>query len=149
MKLQVRGLPGGETTAVYNLPVSAREGLPGYSTFPLGIGDSSPMHKGEHGDRLKAAMARRRLDRQTVADAAGVKPRTVTNWTSGTTMPSDSERLALRRLLGDYDNPGDPVEVAVRSSELVGWRQNAVISEYQRHQFEQQRDREAGEFRPS
>lgn len=82
-------------------------------------------------------MAARRLDRQVVADAAGVKPRTVTNWTSGTTMPSATERSALRQLLGDYDNPGDAVEVAVRSSDLHEWRQDAVLSFYKRNLHEQ------------
>lgn len=95
------------------------------------------MDKTEHGLRLKAAMSRRALDRSTVADAAGVKPRTVTNWTSGTTMPSEAERHILRRLLGDYDNPGDPVEVAVRASELHEWRQDAVLSTYKRNLHEQ------------
>jgi transcriptional regulator with XRE-family HTH domain len=95
------------------------------------------MDKTEHGLRLKAAMSLRALDRLTVADQAGVQPRTVTNWTSGATMPSESERHLLRRLLGDYDNPGDPVEVAVRSSELHEWRQDAVLSTYKRNLHEQ------------
>lgn len=98
------------------------------------------MDKAEHGAKLRTAMAAKGLDRSTVADAVGVNVRTVTNWTSGQTMPSERERAALARLLGDYAHAGDPVEVAIRSSELVGWRQNAVISEYQRHQFEQQRE---------
>lgn len=95
------------------------------------------MDKQEHGLRLKAAMASRRYDRQVIADATGVKPRTVTNWTSGVTMPSPAEVAILRRLLGEYDNPGDPVEVAVRSSALSDWRQDAVLSFYKRNLHEQ------------
>lgn len=95
------------------------------------------MDKQEHGARLKAAIARRRLSREDVAEAASVKPRTVTNWTSGVTMPSDVERVLLRELLGDYDNPGDPVEVAVRGSRLTEDRQYTVLGVYKRELREQ------------
>lgn len=101
------------------------------------------MDKQEHGKRLAAAMASRGFGRQVVADATGRRERTVTNWTRGKTMPSDKERVALRRLLGDYDSPGDPVEVAVRHSELTDWRQDAVLSTYKRNLYEQ-RGEEAG-----
>lgn len=96
------------------------------------------MENREHGRLIKAAMASRGLDRVTLADATGVKPRTITNWTSGSTMPSDRQRLALRQILGPYDSAGDPVEQAVRRSELVEWRQDAVLSTYKRHLYEQQ-----------
>lgn len=82
-------------------------------------------------------MAAKRYDRQVIADATGVNPRTVTNWTSGATMPSGVEREALRRLLGEYDSQGDPVEVAVRGSELAEWRQDLVLSHYKRNLHEQ------------
>lgn len=95
------------------------------------------MDKAEHGRRLKGAMATQAKGRDLVADYTGVKVRTVTNWTSGATMPSDKERAALRRLLGNYDDPGDPVEVAVRQSELREWRQDAVLSVYKRNLHEQ------------
>lgn len=98
------------------------------------------MDKAEHGRRLKSAMAAARVDRQVAADAAGVKTRTVTNWTSGATMPSEAERMALRDLLGPYDSPGDPVEVALSHSELIDWRQDAVRSEYRRHLQEQRKE---------
>ena len=96
------------------------------------------MDKVEHGRRLKAAMGSRGYDRQVVADATGVNKRTVTNWTSGSTMPSGLEREHLRRLLPGYDSQGDPVEVAVRSSELTEWRKDAVLSFYKRNLHEQQ-----------
>jgi hypothetical protein len=95
------------------------------------------MDKAEHGLRLKGAMAAQGKDRQVVADWTGVKVRTVTNWTSGATMPSDKERAALRRLLGEYDTAGDPVEVALRQSELNEWRQSDVLTTYKRHLYEQ------------
>lgn len=101
------------------------------------------MDKAEHGLRLKAAMAAQRMDRTTIADFADVSVRTVTNWTTGTTMPSEKERTLLRRLLGDYDNPGDPVEVAIRGSELVEWRQDGVLSFYKRNLHEQREERGA------
>lgn len=95
------------------------------------------MEKQEHGKRLAAAMAAKRYDRKVIADAVNRDVRTVTNWTSGKTMPSAAERHVLRKLLGDYDNPGDPVEVALAGSELVEWRQDAVRSVYKRHLHEQ------------
>lgn len=98
------------------------------------------MDKREHGDLLKVAISRKRLDRTAVADHVGVKPRTITNWTSGSTMPSEAEREALRDLLGDYDQAGDEVELAVRRSSLVKWRQNKVLGEYERHLYEQERE---------
>jgi len=102
------------------------------------------MDKTEHGKRLRAAIAARRFDRQVIADATGVRPRTVTNWTTGKTMPSAVEREALKRLLGEYDAAGDQVEVAVRSSELQEWRQDAVLSFYKRNLHEQHGEEGAG-----
>lgn len=96
------------------------------------------MTKEEHGRLLAAAMKRHGLNRQAVADVANVKPRTVTNWTGGATMPSRREQEALRSsVLGNYDVQGDPVEVAVRGSELIDWRQDAVISTYKKNLHEQ------------
>lgn len=102
------------------------------------------MDKREHGSRLKAAMASRRYDRQVIADATGVQLRTVTNWTSGATMPSAAERVTLRKLLGEYDAMGDQVEIAVRSSELHEWRQDSVLSFYKKNLHEQRGEEAAG-----
>jgi transcriptional regulator with XRE-family HTH domain len=102
------------------------------------------MDKREHGSRLKGAMAARGYDRQVIADATGVQLRTVTNWTSGSTMPSAIERNALRQLLGEYDAVGDQVEIAVKSSELHDWRQDAVLSFYKRNLHEQRGEEAAG-----
>ena len=98
------------------------------------------MDKQEHGTRLGRAIRLRGLSRTTVADAANVKPRTVTNWTSGETMPSERERDALRSLLGPYDSEGDPVEVAVRMSGLAPFRQSKVIAAYQEQLHDQGRE---------
>lgn len=96
--------------------------------------------KRAHGLRLKAAIAEKGLSRTEVADYVGTSERTVTNWRSGKTMPSDAEKVRLRELLGPYDYPGDPVEVAVRSSALIDWRQDAVLSVYKRNLHEQAGD---------
>jgi transcriptional regulator with XRE-family HTH domain len=95
------------------------------------------MDKTEHGQRLRAAMAANGRDREFVADATGRGVRTVTNWTSGETMPSDRERAALRKLFPGYDTPGDPVEIAVRGSELTEDRQDTVLGFYKRQLREQ------------
>lgn len=101
------------------------------------------MDKAEHGRLLKAAMARKGHDRAAIAEWTDVKPRTVTNWTSGSTEPNSAQKEALRRLLGPYDQAGDAVELALRASSLVKWRQDRVISEYERQVHEQRRE-EAG-----
>lgn len=95
------------------------------------------MDKTEHGARLKRAIGQAGSNRQAIADTLGVALRTVTNWTSGSTMPSERERATLRVMFPGYDAPGDEVESAVRRSELVDWRQSAVITEYKRHLHEQ------------
>lgn len=99
------------------------------------------MDRSEHGRRLKSAMAQHEdIDRQAVADYVGRSARTVTNWTSGKILPSTEERRKLRELLGDYDAEGDAVEVAVRSSGLVPFRQSRVIACYQEQLHEQERE---------
>jgi transcriptional regulator with XRE-family HTH domain len=90
------------------------------------------MDKQEHGSRLAAAMAGKGDLREVVADATGRDVRTVTNWTRGKTMPSAIERGVLRRLYPGYDEPGDPVEVAIMHSELTDDRRHTVIGAYKR-----------------
>lgn len=104
---------------------------------------ATDQEKRDHGLRLKVAMSRARVDRQRVADETGVQPRTVTNWTSGKTMPSEAEKVALRGLFGDYDNVGDPVIVAIDQSELHDWRRDRVKSEYRRQLQDQRREETA------
>lgn len=99
------------------------------------------MDKVEHGLRLKAAMGRRNLSRTDVADYMDVRERTVTNWTSGRTKPTEGEIQRLTDLLGPYAADGDPVELAVRSSRLVEWRQDTVIGFYKRNLHEQGEER--------
>lgn len=95
------------------------------------------MDKAEHGRLLKSAMSAAGVNRQAIADATGVRVRTVTNWTRGETWPSESDRAKLRRLLGPYDDDGDAVELALSRSTLNDWRQDAVRSVYRRHLHEQ------------
>lgn len=90
------------------------------------------MNKVEHGTRLRTAMAQKATDRQTVAVALQVNPRTVTNWTTGKTLPNDRERAALRKLFPGYDDPGDPVEVAIMNSGLTEDRRYALVGTYKR-----------------
>lgn len=90
------------------------------------------MEKQEHAARLRSAMAARNLDRATVADSVGVVVRTVTNWTTGATMPKPGERAALRQLLPAYDEPGDSVVIAIMGSELTEDRRYALLAEYKR-----------------
>lgn len=102
------------------------------------------MNKAEHGPLLKAAMARRSFGREVVADYVGVNKRTVTNWTTGATMPSEQERESLRRMLGPYDTQGDPVEVALAMSGLTDFRRSRVLAVYQEQLHEQRREDRAG-----
>lgn len=90
------------------------------------------MEKAEHGARLRTAMAAAPMERGVVADAVGVNIRTVTNWTTGKTMPSDRERHLLRQLFPGYDAPGDPVEIAIMNSELTEDRRYALVGTYKR-----------------
>lgn len=101
------------------------------------------MDKAEHGAALKAAMGRHRLSRERVADHVNVRVRTITNWTSGATMPTPAERALLRELLGPYDDDGDPVETAIRNSPLETHRATRVIAVYQGELYEQ-RQQERG-----
>lgn len=96
--------------------------------------------KQAHGRRLVAAMARKPISVQTLADLLEVNVKTVGNWRSGRTMPDPQDLVKLERALGPYNVEGDAVEIAVRQSELQDWRQNLVIGEYQRHLYEQRRE---------
>lgn len=92
---------------------------------------------------MKAAMSARGVSRQVVADLTGKGPRTVTNWTSGTTLPDPPEREILRRFFVGYDHEGDPVEAAINHSELDEWRKDAVRSFYKRNLHEQRAEASA------
>ena len=95
------------------------------------------MDKAEHGKRLREAMASTGKSRTDVALVLGANVKTVTNWRGGVTMPSAEDRAILRRMFPGYDAQGDPVEVALRGSELTEWRQDAVLSTYKRNLHEQ------------
>lgn len=98
------------------------------------------MDKSEHGRRLAEAMAEAGYGRGDVANLVDRDPKTVTNWTSGKTMPEPADRAKLRKAFPGYDASGDAVERAVRGSELIEWRQDRVISEYKRHLHEQREE---------
>lgn len=90
------------------------------------------------GQRLQAARKRAGYrTQQALGDAVGRSGKQVRNWETDRMEPPYDVLLNLRRLLGDFDQEGDPVERAIRASELDDWRQNRVVSEYQRHLHEQ------------
>jgi hypothetical protein len=97
------------------------------------------LSKQEHADLLRKAIEESGVSRQALADLLGRTYRTVGYWTShaNPTMPSGEERAKLRKVLGDYDAPGDEVERALRRSGLVEWRQAAVLTEYKRQLHQQ------------
>lgn len=99
------------------------------------------MEKVEHGLKLKAAMSRAGMGRKDVSLATGRGVRTVTDWTSGTTWPDPIDRENLRKLFPGYDNPGDPIEVAVMSSTvLTEDRRFELVAYYKRLLREQAAD---------
>lgn len=83
-------------------------------------------------------MAAKGIAREGVADYVGVAIRTVTNWTTGKTMPDDSDRAVLRQMFPGYDSPGDPVEVAILHSELTEDRRYSLLGTYKRLLREQE-----------
>lgn len=86
-------------------------------------------------------MAAKGYGNADLAVAVNVGARTVTNWRTGETMPQPAELEKLRRLFPGYDSPGDPVEIALNSSELVEWRRDTVRGFYKRHLAEQREER--------
>lgn len=99
------------------------------------------MQKDTFGQRLQAARKRAGYRTQdALGDVVGVSGRTVRNYENDKTMPDLATLTRLRELLGEFDVEGDPVESAVRQSRLIEWRQNAVITEYQKHLYEQARE---------
>lgn len=90
------------------------------------------------GQRLQAARkAAGFRTQESLGDAIGVSGKTIRNYEGGKTHPDAGTLARLRRLLGEFDVQGDPVEVAVRQSELIEWRQDAVLSTYKRNLHEQ------------
>lgn len=89
--------------------------------------------------------AQRRLQgyktQDDLARAVGVSERAIRYYESGKT-PDPGVRAAIEQVLGEFAE-GDPVEAAVRGSELHDWRQDDVLSTYKRHLHEQRRE-EAG-----
>lgn len=96
----------------------------------------------EHAAHLRRAMAQAELTNSDLATALGVSTRTIVNWTSRSqpTMPNDRLQANLAKLLPGYADQGDPVEIALRHSDLASWRQAALVAEYQRHLHEQARE---------
>ncbi len=94
----------------------------------------------EFGRQLRAARKRAGYrTQQSLGDVVGVSGRMIRNYEAGKHL-EPSMRLRLAKVLGEFAVEGEPVEVAVRSSALVKWRQDAVLTEYERHKYEQGRE---------
>jgi transcriptional regulator with XRE-family HTH domain len=91
----------------------------------------------EYGSRLQVARRAKGWTQQELADVIGRSSRMVRLYEKGEVSVDPALRRVLSDHLGDFDAEGDPVEVAVRRSRLVAWRQSDVVSTYQRHLFEQ------------
>lgn len=101
------------------------------------------MDKVEHGRLLARAMRIKDLKREDIAGLTNREVRTVTNWTTGGTEPTERERTLLRTLVGPYDRYPDLVEFALHTSELTEDRADTVAGYYKRH-LREQRERAAG-----
>lgn len=93
------------------------------------------------GERIRRLREQRRWSQQQLGDLLGVSTKSVSNWERGRNIPRNSMG-ALSELFGvDIEapaaGPADPVEVALRQSELREWRQDRVLSEYKRNLYEQ------------
>lgn len=98
-----------------------------------------------YGAKLAAAR-RSSTDYKTqpaLAAAVGLSPRQIRYYEKGESHADAGMRERFRQLLGDFAQEGDPVEVALATTRLAGWRQRAVMSEYERHLEEQDRQERA------
>jgi transcriptional regulator with XRE-family HTH domain len=90
------------------------------------------------GKRLQAARkANGYRTQEALGEIIGVSGKTIRNWETDRHRPDPGAVIALRKLLGNFDVQGDPVEVAVRQSELTEDRQYDVIGYYKRQVREQ------------
>lgn len=85
------------------------------------------------------------MSNQALADLLAVNIKTVGNWRNGETMPSAADQLRLEALFPGYTlAASDPFRAALMASPLDEWRRQAVLAEYQRHLFEQERQSTTG-----
>ncbi|GAB3776619.1 transcriptional regulator with XRE-family HTH domain [Nocardioides ginsengisegetis] len=96
------------------------------------------------GQRIKRLREQKRWTQGDLALRLDVTSKTVGNWENGRNDPRSSigalEKVFGQSLTDGLDAPAeerDAVEEAVRRSRLIGWRQNDVITTYQRHLYEQ------------
>lgn len=97
------------------------------------------------GKRLQAARKNKGYrTQQALGDVVGLSARMIRHYESPTgKVPPPDVLMRLREVLGDFDSGGDPVEVAIRRSELDDWRQDTVVGFYKRHLQEQRQSRTA------
>lgn len=95
------------------------------------------------GARLQAARKAAGIKSQESLGAAiGVSGRTIRNYETDQTAPDPGTLVNLRKVLGEFDAEGDPVEVAVRGSRLTEDRQYVVLGTYKRQLREQDEETE-------
>ena len=103
------------------------------------------MDDAEYGERLEVARKAKGWNQTQLGMVIGRSARMVREYEKGRRRVEPALRELIRAELGDFDAEGDPVEIAVRRSRLIEWRQGDVITTYQRHLFEQdQAERRSG-----
>lgn len=97
------------------------------------------------GERLQAARKALpgRVSQESLGAAVGKSGRSIRNYEAGKSQPDVETLRQLRKVLGAFDAMGDPVEIAIDSSELIEWRRDAVKSFYKRNLHEQREERGA------
>lgn len=143
-KPQVRALVIGvsrrESHRMYVLRLSAARKFPQSSLF---LPDASTIgHMNDtFGARLQAARKRAGFKTQAqLGDLVGRDAKSIRNYETNKHRPPPDVLDALRNALGAFDAEGDPVEVALRQSELIKWRQDEVLSVYERNLHEQRKE---------
>jgi transcriptional regulator with XRE-family HTH domain len=93
------------------------------------------------GQRIKRMREERHWSQEVLADYLGVSARAVGNWENDKNQPR-SRLGALEKVFKESleDRSGDPVEAAIRATELTEWRQDAVLSFYKRNLYEQREE---------
>lgn len=83
------------------------------------------------GQRIKRLREERRWSQRTLGDLLGVTSKTISNWERDQHIPRASIG-ALEKAFRQPLESADPVESAVRNSELTEDRQTTVLGFYQR-----------------
>lgn len=125
------------------MPVSAHHWTPRGSTFLPSFSTIGRMDDEEYGRRLREARRRAGFKTQEMlGDRIGRSSKMVRNYEAGKHLTPEI-KAALEEVLGEFADEGDPVERAIRHSQLIKWRQDDLVSKYEKHVYDQSRE-EAG-----